>query len=348
MTVYTPSQWPPHGGNLTEATERFGAPAQGWLDLSTGINPHPYPLPTLRETLWTALPQSDLEFDLQQTAAATYGASDADTVVCAPGTQILIQLLPWVLGTDRMVAVAPTYGEYAPAWRNSGATVIEVPDLEPALTNLESASRPTLVLCNPNNPDGRTWTHQILLDIADHLTAKGGTLVVDEAFADVVPQVSLAPKTDRPGLVVLRSFGKFFGLAGLRLGFALASPQIADALRRLLGPWAVSGPALDIGCRALKDSDWIDVTRRQLSADAKRLDDLLCSAGFEMVGGTPLYRLTAHPEAQAWQEALAKQGIWVRAFEHQPDRLRFGLPGKASDWQRLSSALQKPSGNSCY
>lgn len=325
---------------MAEATERFGAPAQGWLDLSTGINPHPYPLPPIRETLWTELPQSDLELDLQKTAAATYGTSDANLVVCAPGTQILLQLLPWVLGTDRMAAVAPTYGEYAPAWRNGGATVVECPSLELALADIERASRPTLVLCNPNNPDGHTWTRQVLLDVADHLATKGGTLVVDEAFADVLPDISLTPEIDRPGLVVLRSFGKFFGLAGLRLGFALANRQVADALRRLLGPWAVSGPALEIGCQALGNSEWIANTRSQLSAAAERLDDLLRSAGFEVVGGTPLFRLTVHPKAQAWQETLAKQGIWVRAFEDYPDRLRFGLPGKEPDWQRLIEALE--------
>lgn len=325
---------------MAEATERFGAPAQGWLDLSTGINPHPYPLPQLREMIWAELPQSDLEVDLQTAAAATYGSPDANLVVCAPGTQILLQLLPWVLETDRMAAVAPTYGEYAPAWRNGGATVIECPSLELALADLARASRPTLVLCNPNNPDGRTWTRQVLLDVADGLAAKDGTLVVDEAFADVMPDISLASETDHPGLVVLRSFGKFFGLAGVRLGFALTNRQIADALRRLLGPWAVSGPALEIGRQALRNSEWIATARSQLSAAAERLDELLRSAGFEVVGGTPLFRLTVHHKAQMWQESLAKQGIWVRAFEHYPDRLRFGLPGKEADWQRLTEALQ--------
>ncbi|MDZ7711995.1 MAG: aminotransferase class I/II-fold pyridoxal phosphate-dependent enzyme [Rhodovibrio sp.] len=175
----------------------------------------------------------------------------------------MIQLLPRVLKSDRAAVVGPTYGEYAPAWRSAGADVRAVPDPDAALAALDGASRPALVLCNPNNPDGRAWSPDRLIPIADRLARAGGTLVVDEAFADVVPEVSLAGAVERPGLVILRSFGKFFGLAGLRLGFALCAPTLARAMARALGPWSVPGPALEVGRIALADDAWQTAMRAQ-------------------------------------------------------------------------------------
>lgn len=328
-----------HGGNLADARARFGTPDGGWLDLSTGINPHAYPLPALPPAVWTALPQADAEMALTEAAAVAYGAPMPATVVAAPGTQALIQLLPRVLGNDRVVVVGPTYGEYAPAWQAAGAEVQEVAELESGLAALHSAQRPALVLCNPNNPDGRTVPPDRLLDIAARLAAAGGTLVVDEAFADVVPEVSVAPFADRTGLVVLRSFGKFFGLAGLRLGFALCEPVLASQLRRATGPWAVSGPALQVGRIALEDDAWQTAMRAHLCRQAEQLRHWLSDSGLEPVGGTPLYQLISHPDAGSYHDRLARHGVWVRAFPQHSSWLRMGLPGDAAAWQRLTSAL---------
>ncbi|MBK1667258.1 threonine-phosphate decarboxylase [Rhodovibrio sodomensis] len=328
-----------HGGNLADARASYGTPEAGWLDLSTGINPHPYPLPELPRDLWTALPQADAEAALIQAAADAYGAPSAATVVPAPGTQALIQLLPRVLGSDRAAVVGPTYGEYAPAWRAAGATVEAVGDLEAGLTALAGAARPALVVCNPNNPDGRTWSPDRLIDLAGTLAAHGGTVVVDEAFADVVPEVSVTHAADRPGLVVLRSFGKFFGLAGLRLGFALAPGTLARAIGDALGPWAVAGPAIALGRTALADRAWQTAMRARLASEAGALDDLLAGAGLTPAGGTSLYRLVEHADAAGWHDRLARLGIWVRAFPDRPSRLRVGLPGDERGWQRLAAAL---------
>ncbi len=328
-----------HGGDLAAAQARYGTPAGGWLDLSTGINPHPYPLPELAKALWTALPQAHAEAALREAAAGAYAAPSPDTVVSAPGTQALIQLLPRALASDRAAVVGPTYGEYAPAWRAAGAAVHEVPDLDAGLAALDGASRPALVLCNPNNPDGRAWSPDRLIPIADRLARAGGTLVVDEAFADVVPEISLAGAAEQPGLVVLRSFGKFFGLAGLRLGFALGAPPLARTMARALGPWSVPGPALEVGRIALADDAWQTAMRTRLAADAERLRALLVDAGFDPVGGTPLYQLVSHADAAGWHDRLARHGVWVRAFPHRSTWLRLGLPGDPAGWQRLTAAL---------
>ena len=328
-----------HGGNLADARARYGTPAEGWLDLSTGINPHPYPLPDLPRALWTALPQADAEARLIAAAAGAYGAPAQAAIVPAPGTQALIQLLPRVLGSDRAAVVAPTYGEYAPAWQAAGAQVREVPDAEAGLSALDGARRPALILCNPNNPDGRRVPAGELGALADRLAAAGGVLVVDEAFADVAPEVSVAAWADRPGLVVLRSFGKFFGLAGLRLGFALCPPDLGRALGQALGPWAVPGPALEVGRIALADDAWQTAMRRRLSQEAYRLEALLNRAGLESAGGTALFRLVRHDEASVWHARLARAGVWVRAFPQQPELLRVGLPGGPADWHRLTRGL---------
>lgn len=328
-----------HGGNLADARARYGTPAGGWLDLSTGINPHPYPLPDLPRALWTALPQADAEARLKAAAAGAYGAPAQAAIVPAPGTQALIQLLPRVLGSDRAAVVAPTYGEYAPAWQAAGARVQEVADAKAGLSALAGARRPALILCNPNNPDGWTVPADQLHTLADRLAAAGGVLVVDEAFADVAPEVSVAARADRPGLVVLRSFGKFFGLAGLRLGFALCPPELGRALGQALGPWAVPGPALEVGRIALADDAWQTAMRHRLSQEAYRLEALLDRAGLESAGGTALFRLVRHGEASVWHARLARAGVWVRAFPQQPELLRVGLPGGPADWHRLTRGL---------
>jgi cobalamin biosynthetic protein CobC len=328
-----------HGGNLDDASLRYGTPEGGWLDLSTGINPHAYPLPDLPAGVWTALPTAAAEAALCAAAQGAYGAKSPDNVVAAPGTQALIQAIPRVLGHDRAAIVGPTYGEYLPAWRAAGADVHTASDLEGAVAALDGARNPALVLCNPNNPDGRTFDPARLIALADRHLRTRGTLVVDEAFADVVPEISLAGRSDRPAVIVLRSFGKFFGLAGVRLGFALCGTGTRAYLRTALGPWAVPGPAIAIGRTALADLAWQDATRRRLADDRARLDELLTHAGFEVLGGTPLYRLAHHADAQGWHDRLARHGVWTRPFPHAQDRLRFGLPGTEDGWARLGRAL---------
>jgi cobalamin biosynthetic protein CobC len=316
-----------HGGNLEAASARFGAPAAGWLDLSTGINPKAYPFGDLPETGWTRLPSSDRR--LREAAASAYQAPSPEMVVPAPGTQALIKRLPELFSHRREAAIfSPTYAEHAQAWKASGHEVREVSGVE----EIHEAS--IVVLVNPNNPTGRCFSPAQLLDLSQRVDL----LVIDEAFADVAPDLSVASEVGERNIVVLRSFGKFFGLAGLRLGFALANPRIAERLREKLGPWAISGAAIEIGSQALADQQWIAATRVRLASDRKRLDELLVSRGLRILGGTDLFRLAERHDAQEIFEKLGRRGILVRPFAEHPTWLRFGLPGHEADWSRLESS----------
>jgi cobalamin biosynthesis protein CobC len=312
-----------HGGDLGEVERRFTDAPRPWIDLSTGINPVPYPVPPLSDTAWTRLPSRADEDALLAAAAARYGVRDTRTLVAAPGTQALIQLLPRLVPRSTVAIVGPTYEEHQACWGRHGHAVRIVPSLEDA---------DVVVVVNPNNPTGR------LIPPAD-LAAIKGLLVVDESFIDFLPrEMSLAG--DLPArAVVLRSFGKSYGLAGLRLGFAIASPDIAARLREELGPWAVSGPALQIGRRALNDGAWLRTARDRAVTDSARLDGFLREAGFEILGGTALFRLARHAAAPVFVQRLARQGIHVRAFADAPDQLRFGLPGDDEAFRRLVQAL---------
>jgi cobalamin biosynthetic protein CobC len=195
------------------------------------------------------------------------------------------------------------------------------------------------VVVNPNNPDGRITPRAELLEVAERLRRRGGLLIVDEAFADFDgASESLAPVLPR-GAILLRSFGKSFGLAGLRLGFAIASPEIVEPLRAALGTWPVSGPAIAIGARALADLAWTDAMRNRLGAEAARLDELLEGNGWRIVGGTRLFRLASRPDARERFESLLAAGILARPFAGASDWLRFGIPGDENAWRRLAAAL---------
>ena len=323
-----------HGGAIDAAAIRHGIPRRRWLDLSTGINPNPYPLPEVAAETWMHLPDAALDVALRQAAASRYGVADEACVVAAPGTQALIQWLPRLRAPSRVAVLGPTYGEHAACWAAAGHRVTEAAASEPPDGGFD-----VVVAVNPNNPDGRILEPARLLALLDRLERDSGLLVVDEAFADAVPDISLAPRAGRPGLVVLRSFGKFYGLAGLRLGFALTSPDMAGRLGRALGPWAVSGPAAAIGAAALGDAPWAEETRVRLTADAGRLDDLLVQNGLAVAGGTPLFRLASHEAAQDLFEHLARTGILARRFSGEATWLRFGLPGGAAEFERLGTAL---------
>lgn len=321
-----------HGGDLDGATARFGEPAGGWVDLSTGINPRAFPLPDIPSEAWSRLPLASDLAGLKEAAAAAYGAASTDMIACAPGTQAVIQMLPRLIAADRVAVMGPTYSEHAAAWRAAGATVEDIGELPPPDRSL--------VLVNPNNPDGRMIAPERLAAWAVAAGKGGHTLVVDEAFADVSPEISLVPAFPLPNVIVLRSFGKFHGLAGLRLGFAVAMPDVVRRLEDELGPWAVSGPALTVGAQALADHGWAGRERTRLSADMDRLCDLLRGAGTNIIGRTDLFVLIECERAEALYDHLAKAGILVRRFQGFPKRLRFGLPGKAAHWARLEEALR--------
>jgi cobalamin biosynthesis protein CobC len=324
----------PHGGDLDAARRQFPNAPEPFIDLSTGINPHAYPAPQLAPELFTRLPQQAALDRLIAAAAQAYGAPSANHVMAAPGTQILLPAVASLVAPGRAAVLGPTYAEHARVAALIGHSTKEVYDLS------QLADADLAVVVNPNNPDGRLIAKDALLALADELRSRRVLLVVDEAFMDVAPAAaSLAGDVARGNIVVLRSFGKFFGLAGLRLGFALAAPQITARLAAWFGPWAVAGPAIAIGEAALADAAWAQAMRCLLERDAQRLDETLSNAGLEGLGGTTLFRLVRTPTASELYQHLGRAGIWVRRFIEQPAWLRFGLPGGEDAWRRLRAAL---------
>jgi cobalamin biosynthetic protein CobC len=319
-----------HGGNLREAQRQYGG--DDWIDLSTGINPAGYPAPPLAPDAWQRLPESDPA--LVDAACAYYGAP---SMLPVAGTQAAIQALPRLRAPSRVTVAAPSYAEHAHHWSQHGHTLrlVGYPMLDAAVGNSD-----VVVVCNPNNPTGATVPPAVLLGWAAELGARGGWLVVDEAFGDTAPALSVAAHAGHPGLVVLRSVGKFFGLAGLRLGFVAAEAPLLAALADLLGPWTVSGPAQQIGIAALRDTRWQQSARLQLAHDGSRLRDLLAAHGIH-AAGTPLMHWWPEAQPEAFHEHMARHAIWVRVFRQAARGIRLGLPAHARDWDRIEHALQE-------
>lgn len=314
-----------HGGKLREAMQRYGG--SDWIDLSTGINPVGYPVPAPSPDAWQRLPEPDPA--LVRAACAYY---DAPGLLPVAGTQAAIQALPRLRAPARVSVSAPSYAEHAHHWSRHGHVLRQVP-----YTALDAAVRDSdvVVVVNPNNPTGATVAPDQLLAWHAQLAARGGWLVVDEAFGDTAPALSVAAHADRPGLIVLRSVGKFFGLAGLRLGFVAAAPALLAQLEDLLGPWAVSGPAQEIALAALRDRGWQQATQGRLARDGKRMRTLLPGAS-----GTPLFHWWAQAQPEAFHEHMARRAIWVRLFRDGARGIRIGLPATEGHWQRLEHALR--------
>ena len=319
-----------HGGDLGVARQRYPDAPQPWIDLSSGINPFAYPVGDLPPETWQRLPSREAERALLAAAARRYGVGDASTIVAAPGTQALIQLLPRLVHGSTVAVLGPTYAEHALSWRRAGHDVTVIADLA------AGTGSDVVVVVNPDNPTGRLLSCDTLRGL------RASLLVVDEAFIDLLPDDASLVRELPANAVVLRSFGKAYGLAGLRLGFAVAQTSLASALRCALGPWAVCGPALEIGRRALHDRDWLPATAARLAQVRDRLDRLLVAAGFEIEGGTPLFRLARHAQARRLAHVLGEHGIHVRTFADCPTSLRLGLPADDAALRRLAGALQVP------
>lgn len=329
-----------HGGDLVRASRQYGIPMEQWMDLSTGINPQGYPVPEVPVSAWHRLPCDDT---LLHRAAADY--YETASLLPVPGTQAVIQTLPRLRAQSRVLLAALTYNEHAHAWRRLGHHVqaTKVCEFGTQLTQAD-----VLIVCNPNNPTGKCIAPQQLLEWHAALAARGGWLIVDEAYIDVTPNWSLASFAICPGLIVLRSLGKFFGLAGARVGFVFAERAIRDALQIELGPWAIAGPALFAAREALRDAAWQAQARRGLASSAHRLHDLLTCANVADSGGTALFLWRQGADAYPLYCALAQQGILTRLFcDAVPAGIRFGLPGAEAEWTRLEQALGRWQGMAC-
>jgi cobalamin biosynthetic protein CobC len=322
-----------HGGALDWMRAAFPNAPTPWIDLSTGINPWPYPLTDVSPDTHTHLP---MQSDQHACRAAMSGAIGAprDSLLLSPGSELLIRLLPTVISPQRVVIQSPTYGDHARVWQASTCEVIQTED-----PLAEAGQADAIIICNPNNPDGRVFSSTELERARLQLAARGGWLIVDEAYADLAPAISLAPSGGTGNLIILRSFGKFFGLAGVRLGALIGPEQLLQSMSERLGVWSVSGQALAIGRRAYLDHTWQAETRERLSAARARLDTLLTDAGLNIAGGCDLFRLVHTPDAVTLWQRLARKGIYVRRFDWSDCLLRIGLPPDVEAERRLADAL---------
>lgn len=305
-----------HGGGIDAAVAQYGGTRDGWLDLSTGINPVPYPVGEISADAWNALPDKNAQNALTDAARQFWNVPDSADILAAPGASSLIARIPALAPAGTVRIPAPTYNEHAAAFRASGWTVSDT-------------GTDALVVVHPNNPDGRVH-HPA--DMTAPLT------IIDESFCDICPAASMIQLAAQPNVLVLKSFGKFWGLAGARLGFLIGQPELIARMRDMIGPWAVSGPALTIGTRALTDIAWANQTRLRLSADANRMDEMVEPLGARAVGGTPLFRLYEVDDAAAWQDKLAQGHVWSRIFPYSKTWIRLGLPAP-DRWDQFEAAL---------
>jgi cobalamin biosynthetic protein CobC len=326
-----------HGGRIDAATRLYPSAPGPWIDLSTGINPIAWPVPQIAIARYQRLPLKREISEVTAAAADFYGLPANAEIVPVPGSEIAIRLLPRLLPPGRVGILTPTYGSHIAAWREAGAEVLELTELpDPKDGGLEN-----FVVVNPNNPDGRLLPCAELASFAKIWTGAGRRLIVDEAFAEVAEGASLLATPELPvGVVVLRSLGKFFGLAGLRVGFVVVARSDASAWHHLLGDWPVSGPACEISTSALRDRAWITATRARLAMDRKRLNRTLEQTGFRVLGGTDLFGLFESPDESDWLDHFARAGILVRAFAAAPRHYRLGLPADDVAWQRLEAACR--------
>jgi cobalamin biosynthetic protein CobC len=321
-----------HGGAVRAAARRHGIPEDQWLDLSTGINPHGWPVPPLDPELWRRLPEPD--DGLAEAGRAWAGAPAASACLPVPGTQAAIQHLPVLRNPATVGVPEPGYNEHARWWRAAGHEVVTVDanGVEDQLDTLD-----VLVWIHPNNPTGQQLPRSVLRDWQQRLARRGGWLVVDEAFLDD-PAESMAAFTGEDGLIVLQSLGKIFGLAGARTGLIFGPTTLCERLEASLGPWSVPGPTRAVMLHALCDRNWQQRNREQLRRDSGRLKTLLEEQGLTVAGHTVLFAWCPTPQAPTIAEALGRRGILVRVFDD-PPALRIGLPGDEMQWHRLGQAL---------
>lgn len=320
-----------HGGKLNLAAQHYQIPLKQWLDLSTGLNPNPWPLIPVPENIWWRLPEED--DGLLSAATGYYGASN---ILAVAGSQAAIQTLPRLFSPSSKIGILnPAYAEHAHAWHSAGfnVTALSADEIDQAVDQHD-----VILLVNPNNPTGAKFTPEQCLGWHQQLQQRGGWLIIDEAFIDTTPENSLLPYSQQTGLIVLRSLGKFFGLAGARVGFVFAEAPLLHKLQQQLGPWPVSTASRYIATKALQDINWQQTTRPQLIAQGQRLQQLLCQQGLTPSGGSSLFQWVETPHAAHIFEQLAQQGILIRQFQ-QPASIRFGLPASEPQWQRLETAL---------
>ena len=320
-----------HGGNLDFATSVYGGSVTDWVDLSTGINRIPYDNLQISKTNFCVLPDRVLFESLINVASDTYNVPAKASLLPISGVQMGIQAIPHIKGCGTAKILGPTYNEYSAALRNFGWKVICVKHLK----DLSGAD--LAIVVNPNNPNGRICTQKDILQVLPTV----GKIIIDESYCDPTPELSMMPHAGKKGLIIFKSVGKFFGLAGIRLGFVISEKSEIEFFSNILGPWSISGPALEVGRRALLDTSWIHQTRKRLNYDAKRLSHLITESNLQSAGATKLFHLIQLDNATDAQKILAKEMVWTRIFSYSKNWLRIGLPGSEDEWLRLGACLKK-------
>lgn len=340
LAQFAPAPFTQHGGRLTDARSLCPDAPKPWIDLSTAINPNPYPAPRASAQARARLPEFQELQKLEAAAARAFGVDNPERILATAGSETVVRLLPHVLpSVTEAKIVWPTYTSHTDSWQRLGVPVGRVYSIERA----SLAPGTVVTLVNPNSPDGSITPREQLLEAHDRIAAHDGYLVIDEAFADADPSCSVADLagTERyPRIIVLRSFGKFYGLAGVRLGFTIAAPALIARIRAALGDWPVAADAIAAGLAAYTDPLWAERTRVRLRSAARKLDALLIRSGFDIVGGASLFRLARSELAPARFNQLLRAGILARPFNHDIKLLRFGLPHGDAAWRRLRDTLR--------
>ncbi|NOQ36155.1 MAG: threonine-phosphate decarboxylase [Methylococcaceae bacterium] len=321
-----------HGGQLRHAAQHYNIPLDNWIDLSTGINPNGWKIPEIPATCWQRLPEND--DGLLQAAAQYY---QCENLLAVAGSQAAIQSLPLLYRRAKVGVLDPAYAEHQACWQQAGHQIIR---LTPETIEKNLSHLNILIIVNPNNPTGHLFSKQQLLDWHKVLLARDGLLIIDEAFMDTTPAHSLSTLSPRKGLIILRSIGKFFGLAGIRCGFVIADTKVLETLEEKLGAWPLSHPSRYIATKALNDQHWQQQTLMTLPKQALRLQTLLNKQGLQVSGSHELFQWIKTNKAESVHQQLASQGILTRLFK-QPESLRFGLPKNEIEWQQLEDALDK-------
>ena len=316
----------PHGGNIYYYSRKYGIPERDILDFSASINPLGPPesaLKALAQAVPSLVNYPDPDCTALREALSARMGVDGGSIVFGNGSTELIYLLPRALAPKKVLVTAPGFSDYERAARLAGCEVLYLtlreenrfePDMDALRGALEGIG--LFFLCNPNNPTGALLKKDAVREITGIASGMGVTTCVDEAFMDFVPGESVVGEAaEQDGVAVLRNFTKFYAMPGLRLGYLVAGPGLAEKLRRAQEPWSVNTLAQAAAAAALSDAGFARASLRLM--DAER--EYLCRALSGLPGLEPfpasanfiLVKLKGIASAEL-AEALARRGILVR------------------------------------
>jgi cobalamin biosynthetic protein CobC len=344
--------FPLHGGDIQAASEVFDIPLAQWIDLSTGINPDGYSVPEIPSQFFARLPCDDYP-PLRQAARAYY---QVQALLPGAGSQIFKETIPRLFEQSCRVAIPDVgYQEHRRCWLACGHRIVEYDGFKPASLGalIEAGAVDCAVVVHPNNPTAATIDIATLDRWRQRLLQSDGLLIVDEAFADCAESNSSLQLDDHEGVIVLRSLGKFFGLAGLRVGFALGDSERLQQLKSLRGLWSVSGVSQYVAALALADQTWQQQAQLQIAVNSDSLYQLLGSYfPAHQLRQSSLFVSLLLPQAEAiaLYMGLAQRAILVRFCalnDSSQALLRFGLPAadNVEQHQRFVAALNALAGH---